>query len=152
MKLQQVANKIYPTLNNIMYVRNIEILASPLSYQGGCHDGNCRYASESIKFDANTILKIKSYKASHNNCLIQCFNIAYGVNGRTLKPNAVRDELKIPRDVMIPHDQIPILSAYDNKKFNMNKGYKLMNQKYQYLHAGGNPKDYIDLFLRNDHY
>lgn len=151
-KLIQKANKLYPTTDYIMYIVKINLIASPLSTQGGCLDGNCRYKIETISKDKKMTFKIKSLKSTNNNCLFQCFNDFYGTNGLLTKPNSVRKDLKLPQGSMITYDQIPMISSYYNKKFKKTCGYSLMNENCEFISVGGNPTEFISLYLRNDHY
>ncbi len=57
---------------------------------------------------------IRSYKSKNNNCLIQCFNQYYGVNGNELKPDDVRKALGLTKGEKIDMKYIPKLSEYYN--------------------------------------
>ncbi|MDR3594722.1 DNA polymerase [Clostridium sp.] len=97
-------------------------------------------------------IKIESMKSTNNNCLIQCFNKCYGICGNTLKPDQVRKDLNLELGSLIHYDMIPKLSEYYNKKTNKNLGYLLLNQNLEDVIVGGCVDDYIQLYIRSDHY
>ena len=149
-KVLQKANKQYPTVDYLVYITEVQVLISPLSDAGGCSDEKCK--SETILIDEDHKFIIRSYKAKNNNCLIQCFNVGYSVNGQTHKPDTTRKNLDIPLGTLIPYGMVPKISEYFNKKFNQSKGYAVWNQANQVIISGGKQDDRIDLYLRDDHY
>jgi hypothetical protein len=153
--LSKLANKQYATVDYIMYVREFEILVSKLSKAGGCSKDKKSEQLEK-KFDwmtkRTTTIKIHSLKSTNNNCLLQCFNNKYEVNGNVMKCDTVRKDLGIPLGSIIEYSNIPKISEYYNKRFKKDIGYCVMNAKQEFISVGGNVKDYVQLFLRNDHY
>jgi hypothetical protein len=107
-----ITNKNYDTADYIICTNSIEMLVSPLSVKGGCSD---RTHSERVK-NEEEIMIVRSYKSKNNNCLIQCFNQYYGVNGNELKPDDVRKALGLPKGEKIDMKYIPKLSEYYNNK------------------------------------
>lgn len=160
------SNKHYPTEDYILYVTEVNMFVSGIPTRGGCNAGKTKNLKTSV--DANTTVKFINHKSIGNNCLIQCFNEAYGVSGRELKAAKVRAELKLEPGTKIDMKYIPKLSKYYNTMFpDQQKGYVLINQSLKVLlfsHPSGKKVDeliiedgddrlnLIQLCLMNEHY
>ncbi len=151
-KLSHTANKQYATADYIMYVRRINMLSSHLPAAGGCLDHERKSLTETISETKKEIIKITSYRAKINNCLIQCFNVAYGVKGNVMKSDKVRSDLGIEKNTLMHIDMIPKISAYYNKHCSKQLGYSLLNQNQEFILVGGNAKEFVQIYLRNAHY
>ena len=118
-------------------------------------------------------LKAQNSEQQLTNCLIQCFNFAYGVAGNVLKASTVRKDLGIKEDTLIHYMMIPKLSKYYNERFNQNKGYVLINQGQEVVlfhhprikakrcdddeieelvHTDDSDEELVKLYLANKHY
>lgn len=147
------ASQTFETQNYFVYTYSIEIIISNLSDKGGCSDHKGKYKSSREKFGDDSII-LKSYKSKNNNCLLQCYNIAYDVKGNEIKPDSVRKALNIPSNEKIGLDKIPMITEYYNTKLNKNKGFQVLNEKFEIVSYKyfDNSEDYIKLFLRDEHY
>lgn len=149
-----ITEKNYDTADYILYLNVIEIIVSSLGVKGGCCKSEYKSHREKKKNEKDKVIILKSYKSTNNNCLIQCYNVAYGVKGNEMKPEEVRKQLKIKTNEKINIDMIPTITEFYNTKYKLNKGYQLLNQKFEIISFKyfDNAEDYIKLYLRDDHY
>ncbi len=163
-ELSKRSNKHYPTENYILYLEEVSVFVSGLGDSGGCHDG--KTVMKKIKLDKDVMLKLINHKSKGNNCLIQCFNHSYSVNGNSMKGSTVRKDLGLKEGEMIVIDMIPKLSAYYNEKCNQELGYVVMNEHNEIIlfkHPFGKEREteeelyndghlLVRIYLANEHY
>lgn len=158
-RMAHKTNKHYDAINYFLYMRQISILCSPLSSIGGCCDRTHseklyekKWASKTKQEKVFETIKIKSYKSKNNNCLLQCFNQFYNVDGNKIKPDTVRNEMKIEKGTKISYEMIPSITEYYNNKLNLNHGYIVINQHNTIILSGGNQDKFIPICIKDEHY
>jgi len=166
--LSQRVAKHYPTQDYILDITNIDILVSGFGAKGGCN--NKKTSHERIQIRKDAVMHLTNHKSINNNCLIQCFNHAYGVAGNKLKASVVRKALGLEEDTRIHMKMIPKMSKFYNERFpDQKKGYVLINQNNEVvlfhhpcekkqedveevLHDADDDNELVKLFLKDKHY
>jgi len=158
-------NKMYPTADYFLDVTQVMLLVSGFGSKGGCHEGKTQKLTQEVSKDVT--IHFTNHKSTGNNCLIQCFNHAYGVSGRELKAAKVRSRLGLKKGKKIHMDDIEEMSQYYNKKFNKQMGYILVNQSLKILKFShpsikkaseykfedvDDRENVVQLCLKNNHY
>src|SRR4051812_19921582 len=115
---------------DILYTHIIELTISPLAVAGGCGGDAC---SDRVKVNKTDTIIIRSYKSKNMNCVIACYNNAYGVKGNVLKPETVRKDLGLTENTMVHMDVLIKLTEYYNEKFGQTKGFQLINEKFEII-------------------
>ena len=162
-KLGTISNSHYDTEDYLLYLFQIKGLVNALSVTGGCLDKDCNTAYTSICLDEGKFHRLDAYnfKSTNNNCLIQCFNIAFGLKGNIVKPDLVRKQLGIEVGTKIHYKKAKdILEHYrnmpwdDKHKLNKTKGLMIINEKLEIIAEVDvqDPSNMVQLYLRNEHY
>ncbi|MDR3478843.1 MAG: hypothetical protein P4M14_12535 [Gammaproteobacteria bacterium] len=162
-ELSRRSNKLYPTTNYILDLTEVMILVSSFPRKGGCQDNNTCKSKLEVSKDCE--VHFTSHKSKNNNCLIQCFNHAYGVSGRELKAAKVRKELKIGAEEMIDMDYVIPMSKWYSKRFKQQRGVALVIKKLdllkfdhplysqeEYKLSEDQDNDMVRICLMNEHY
>lgn len=162
-QMAKIANKAFPTEDYFLNVTSVMILVSGFGAFGGCNEERTKMLSQ--VYSKNVKVKFIDHKSIENNCLLQCFNHAYGVAGNKLKSSSVRKSLGLKDGEKIHMDSIDDISKFYNSKFDKQKGYVLINPKFEILkfsHSAIRKSDYqvgcddreniVQIMLRNDHY
>ena len=166
--LSQRAAKHYPTQDYILDITDVDILVSGYGAKGGCNNKKTSHQRIQIRKDA--VMHLTNHKSINNNCLIQCFNYAYGIAGNKLKASVVRKALGLKEDTLIHMNMIPKMSKFYNERFpEQKKGYVLVNKNNEVvlfyhpcnqkqddadeiLHDADDNNELVKLFLNNEHY
>ncbi len=161
-KLGSMTNAHYDTTDYILHLKSIWTRITGLSKKGGCLD-NCKYKSENILYDSFKRIDIKSFKSTNNNCMIQCFNKAFGIAGNIIKPDYVREQLGIEKGILLLYTLAPVICEWYNKQDwsklggnfkNNTKGVIVINEELNIISTYGdiNPDNCVQLYLRKNHY
>ena len=164
-RMFEKSNKLYATEDYRLVLSEAMILVSGFGKYGGCETSNTKKTREFV--DKETTIVYTSHKSIGNNCLIQCFNHAYGLSGREVKASKVRAALKLEKDEKIHMNKIRAMSNYYNTTYRRKMGYILMNQNHKIVKFNhptiekvedynmadvDNRKNIVHLCLKNNHY
>ncbi|MDR3478836.1 MAG: hypothetical protein P4M14_12500, partial [Gammaproteobacteria bacterium] len=162
-ELSRQANRMYNVEDYFLYITNVSILASGQGRKGGCRDGKTKNMKRDINKNCHMILI--DHKSKNNNCLIQCFNHAFGVSGRELKAAKVRADLELDADDMLDIDDAMKLLEYYNERCKQNKGLVLIDQSLKIIkfdHPSIKKKDFtlegsdddnlVQIYFEGKHY
>jgi|GEM_PF-4896273 len=146
-KIIKLSDKNYDTASYTIDFTSLHIIISSFPNQGGCNPKS-QNKIEKIKINKGTSIRLLNLKSKNNNCLIQCFVFGSCLKGNKYKPDSIKKELGFNKNDMIKINDVHLVSDY------FKKGFYLYNTKLEVINSKlyDDENDFINLYLRDDHY